>query len=108
MCAHNDSYQYGTVEIKSLEFVHNIADANNGPSRALASHKLVTDITERKQLKLSTDKCKRLRTNGEKSVVYSLTVYGEPMKVEETFKHLGDTFNSKGDNVTPCKQRVDK
>ena len=28
--------------------------------------------------------------------VISLTVYGEPMKVEETFKYLGDTFNSKG------------
>ena len=38
----------------------------------------------------------------------SLTVYGEPMKVEETFKYLGDTFNSKGDNVALCKHRVDK
>ena len=38
----------------------------------------------------------------------TLTVYGEPMKVDETFKYLGDTFNSKGDNVALCKQRVDK
>ena len=30
------------------------------------------------------------------------------MKVEETFKYLGDTFNSKGNNVTLCKHRVDK
>ena len=37
-----------------------------------------------------------------------MTVYGEPMKVEETFKYLGDTFNSKGNNVALCKHRVDK
>ena len=30
------------------------------------------------------------------------------MKFEQSFKHLGDTFNSKGDNVTLCKYRVDK
>ena len=30
------------------------------------------------------------------------------MKVEETFKYLGDTFNSKENNVTLCKHRVDK
>ena len=30
------------------------------------------------------------------------------MKVEESFGYLGDTFNSKGDNVALCKHRVDK
>ena len=30
------------------------------------------------------------------------------MKVEETFEYLGDTFNSKGDNVALCKHRVEK
>ena len=30
------------------------------------------------------------------------------MKVEELFRYLCDTFNSKGDNVAPCKRRVDK
>ena len=30
------------------------------------------------------------------------------MKVEETFKYLDDTFNSKGNNVALCKHRVDK
>ena len=49
-----------------------------------------------------------MRVNGGKSVVNSLTVYGEPLKVEETFKYLGDTFNSKGDNVALCKHRVCK
>ena len=28
VCAHSDSYQYGTVEIKSQEFVDDIADAD--------------------------------------------------------------------------------
>ena len=90
VCADSDSYQYGTVETKSLEFVDDVADANNGPSQALASHKIITDIIERKRLKLSLVKCKLLRVNGGKSVVKFLTVYGEPMKVEETFKYLGE------------------
>ena len=30
------------------------------------------------------------------------------MKVEELFRYLGDTFNSKGDNVALCKHRVDE
>ena len=108
VCAHSNSYQYGTVEIKSLEFVNDIADANNGSSQAIASHKIITDITERKRLKLSIDKCKRLRINGGKSDVNSLTVYGEQIKAEETFKYLDDTFNSKENNVTLCKHKVDK
>ena len=95
VCAHSNSYHYGTVEIKSLEFVDDTADANNESSQAIAGHKIITDIIERKRLKLSIDKCKLLRINGGKSDVNSLTVYGEPKKkVEETFKYLGDTFNS--------------
>ena len=70
--------------------------------------KLSQILQKRKRLKLSNDKCKLLRINGGKSDVNSLTVYGEPMKVEETFKYLGDTFNSKGNNVALCKHRVDK
>ena len=76
MCAHSNSYQYSNVEIKALEFVNDIADANNGSSQAFVSHTIITDIIERKRLKLSIDKCKRLRINGGKSNVNSLTVYG--------------------------------
>ena len=103
VCAYSNSYQYGTVEIKSQDFVDDIADANNGSSQALASHQIIKDFIERKRLKLSIDKCKLLRINGGKADVNSLTVYGEPMKVEETFKYFGDTFNSKGNNFALCK-----
>ena len=51
VCADSDSYQYGTVEIKSLEFVDDIVDANNGPYQALASHKIITDIIRKKTAK---------------------------------------------------------
>ena len=51
VCALSDSYQYGTVEIKPLEFVDDIAVANNGSSQALASHKIITDIIEKKMVK---------------------------------------------------------
>ena len=65
VCAHSNNYQYGTAEIKLLEFVDDIADANDGSSQALASHKIITDIMERKRLKLF----KLLRINGGKSDV---------------------------------------
>ena len=70
VCAHSNSYQYGTVEIKSLDSVDDIADANNGSSQALVSHKIIKDI--RKRLKLSINNCKRLRINDGKADVNSL------------------------------------
>ena len=42
VCAHSNSYQYGTVEIKSLEFVDDIADANNGHLK----HSLVIKLSQ--------------------------------------------------------------
>ena len=63
VCVHCDSYQYGAVEIKTLGFVDDIADANNGLPQALHSHKIITDIIERKRLKLSIDQCKLLKIN---------------------------------------------
>ena len=67
--------------MKAPEFVDDIA---NGSSQALVSHKIITDTIEIKRLKLSTDRCTLLRINSGKSDVNSLTVYGEPMKVEQT------------------------
>ena len=49
VCAHSNRYQYGTVEIKALEFVDDIADANNESSQTLINHKIITDIMERKR-----------------------------------------------------------
>ena len=42
--AHSNSCQYGTVEIKALDFVDDIADANHGSSQAFVSHRIITDI----------------------------------------------------------------
>ena len=53
--------KYGAVEIKTLEFVDEISDAHNGLPQTLHSHKIITDIIERKRLKLSIDKCKLLK-----------------------------------------------
>ena len=108
VCAHCDSYQYGIVEIKTLEFVDHIADVNNGLPQSFHDHKIITGIMKRKRLKLSIDKCKLFKINGRGSGGSSLIVYGEPMKVEKLFRYLGDTFNSKSDNIALCKHRPDK
>ena len=80
MCAHRDSYQCVIIEIKALEFVDDIADVDSGSPQALCSDKIVTDFMEIKRLKFSIDKCKPLKISGGNS----LTVYGKPVKVEET------------------------
>ena len=83
VCAHSNSYQYGTVEIKALEFVNDIDDTNSGSPQAFRSQNYN----------------KHYGKNGRNSDVNLLAVYYYPMKVEETFKYLGDNCNSKGDNV---------
>ena len=90
VCAHGDSYQYGNTKMKTLKSVDDIADADNRSPQALGSHKIITDTMKRKRLKLSINKCKLLNINGGSSGEGSLTVYGEPMKVEETFEYLGE------------------
>ena len=104
----SDLISQNQIEIKTLEFVDDIADVNDGSPQALHSHKIITHIIKRKRLKLSTDKCKLLKINCRGPGGGSLIVYGKPMKVKGSFKYLGDTFNSKGDNVALCKQRVDQ
>ena len=70
--------------------------------------KIITNVMKRKWLKFSIANCTLLKISGRGSSGGSLIVCGEPLKAEESFKYLGDTFNSKGDNVALCKHRADK
>ena len=45
----------GTVEIKTMEFVDDIADPNNGYFEALKSNQTISSIQKRKRLTVSTD-----------------------------------------------------
>ena len=51
------------MQIRSLEFVDNIADPNSGNAGAVLSNDIICNIQRRKRLKFSTEKCKLLKVN---------------------------------------------
>ena len=99
----------GTVAIKALEFVDDIADLNSGSENAANSNKIIVSIQERKRLTFAAEKCGILKIN---SFDFSNTVCvkGEDLKVvtQLTFKYLGDVLNSRGDNSEMIKDRDGK
>ena len=97
----------GTVAIKALEFVDDIADLNSGSENAANSNKIIVGIQEQKRLTFAAEKCRILKIN---SFDFSNTVCvkGEDLKVVTQFKYLGDVLNSRGDNSEMIKDRVGK
>ena len=87
----------GTVAIKALEFVDDIADLNSWSENAANSNKIIVGIQERKSLTFAAEKCRILKIN---SFDFSNTVCvkGEDLKVVTQLKYLGDVLNSRGDN----------
>ena len=55
------SYQSGTVNIQSLEFVNDIADPNDGLFQARKSNSIIVSVQQQKKLTFASDKCKLLK-----------------------------------------------
>ena len=64
ICTEGSNFNYGSVQIKPLEFVDDIADPNSGNTDAVLSNDIICNIHRRKRLKFSTEKCKLLKVNG--------------------------------------------
>ena len=94
-------YYFGNTEIKSLEFVDYIADLNDDMISAQVSCKVMENMQDKKRLTFSAEKCESLRINPKPySVGASLTVNNAQVKIVEFACHLGDYFNTSGDNTT--------
>ena len=76
-----------SVEIRSLEFVDDIADPNSDRNSAPASNIIIEQIQHDKRISFSFEKCE----------------FGENIKTVDTAKYLGDQFNSKGNYTDLCK-----
>ena len=99
-------YYFGNTEIKSLEFVDDIADLNDNMISAQVSCKFMENMQDQKRLTFSAEKCELLRINPKPySVGASLTVNNAPVKMVEFAHYSGDYFNTSGDNTTLCKER---
>ena len=99
------SYHLGSVEIRPMEFADDIADPNNDELSAKFSNKIVEQIQYEKRLTLSSEKCELLKVNS-RCKHGTITVNGENIKSVGVARYLGDQFNSKGDYVDLCKERV--
>ena len=95
------------MQIKSLEYVDDIADPNSGNADAVLSNDTIGNIQRRKRLKFSTEKCKLLKVNG-KDNGDTISISGEKVEIKTSFRCLGDIFNYHGDNSDLCKERARK
>ena len=105
MCAKLESP--GSMEIKSVEFVDDIADPNSDEISAKFSNRIVEQIQFGKRLTRSAEKCELLKINSKCNGEH-LTVNNETIKLVNVAKYLGDRFNSKGSYADLYKDRVDR
>ena len=105
VCKEGYSYHLGSVEIRPMEFVDDIADPDYDEVSAKFSNKIVEQIQYEKRLTLPSEKYELLKVNS-RCKHGSIIVNGENIKSVGVARYLGDQFNSKGDYVDLCKERV--
>ena len=105
VCKEGYSYHLGFVEIRPMEFVDDIADPNSHEVSAKLSKRIVEQIPYEKRLTLSSEKCELLKVNT-RCRHGSITVSGKNIKSFGVARFLGDQFDSKGNYVGLCKERV--
>ena len=103
MSAHSSGYNFGTVRIKPMEFVDDIADPSREEASAIASNSVLGAIQHEKRISFSAEKSELLKINCNNSDGFK--VNGTGIKVVESARYLGDLFNIKGDNSVTCGER---
>ena len=107
ICSEGHGHSMGTVEIKAMEFVDDIADPNNGYFEALKSNQTISFIQKRKSLTFSAKKCKILKINSTDNS-HSLFLSRIKLEVDPQFRYFGDIFNNKENNSSLCEDRAQK
>ena len=102
-------YFYGKTEIKSSEFVDDIADINDQHPAALLSNKIIQNVQDQKRLTFAAEKFEMLKINPTKTDSQaSISINGETVKSVSCARYLGDHFNVKGDNQKLCAERCSR
>ena len=102
-------YFYGKTEIKSLEFVDDIADIGDQHLTALLSNKIIQNVQDQERLTFSAEKYEMLKINPTKiDSQASISINGETVKSVSFARYLGDHFNVKGDNQKLCAERCSR
>ena len=103
MSTHSTGYNFGSVQLKPLEFVDDIADPSREKASAIASNSVLEAIQHEKRISFSAEKCELLKINCNNSDGFKVNGIG--IKVVESARYLGDLFNIKGDNSDICRER---
>ena len=106
VCHESESYQSGTVNIKSLEFVDDIADPNDDLFQARKSNSIIISVQQQQKLTFAVDKCKLLKIGSTQYTADSLYLNQQKMDIVDSFKYLGDEFTSKGGYSVLCDNRA--
>ena len=92
-----ESNNFGSVQIKPMEFADDIADPSREKASAIAKNNSVLEaIQHEKRISFSAEKCELLKINCNNSDGFKVNGIG--IKVVEFAWYLGDLFNIKGDN----------
>ena len=99
-------YNFGSVQIKSMEFVDDLADPNRDKQSALASNAVLQAIQHEKRLTFFAEKCELLKINSRDDTCVKIN--GRSMKQVDVACYLGDHFNHQRNNSDLCEERVTK
>ena len=91
LCHESESYQSGTVNKKSLEFVDDIADPNDGLFQARKSNSIIVSVKEQKKLTFAAEKFKLCKIG---CTQYTVSII------------VGDEFTSREDYSVLCDNRA--
>ena len=93
MSTYSTGYNFGSVQIKPMEFVDDIADPSREKAGAIASNSVLEVIQHEKRISFSAEKCELLKINCNNSDGFKVNGIG--IKVVESAPYLGDLLTSK-------------
>ena len=97
----------GKVNIGALVFVDDITDINTNINDVCSSHSSIVQFGINKRLEFGVPKCVIMAINTKcHDSIPTLYIDGQPLKVVNEAKCLGDIFNNKGNNNSLISDRV--
>ena len=90
MSTHSTNYNFGSVQIKPMEFVDDIADPGRDKVSAIASNSVLEAIQHEKRISLSAENCELLKINCNNNDGFK--VNDTVIKLDESARYLGDLF----------------
>ena len=95
VCHEGQSFQDKVIQLKPVEFVADIADANNGLYEAKRSNNIVVRIQQQKKFKtFAAHKCELLKIQCTNYRDDTLETGDQKIEIVDSFRYLGDEFTS--------------